>query len=85
MVNKTHTTLSDLKPGEEAVVDSFCNEDVSLKLMEMGLVPGERISVERIAPFGDPIAVWVSGYLLSMRKESAASVIVVDRKKKAQL
>ncbi len=84
MTNPNSTHLSDLHIGEEAVVAAFSNEDVSLKLMEMGMVPGERISVERIAPLGDPIAVWVSGYLLSLRKEDAASVVVSDIKKRSQ-
>ena len=84
MAKTANTNLSELHIGEEAIVVSFCNEDVSLKLMEMGMVPGERISIERIAPLGDPIAVWVSGYLLSLRKEDAASVLVSDRKKKVQ-
>jgi ferrous iron transport protein A len=68
--------LSELKPGQEAVIDSFTDYDLSLKLMEMGCIPGEMIRVTRIAPLGDPMAIWVSGYQLSLRKDEAATVKV---------
>ena len=69
-------TLADLDLGEYAVIDSFTDKEISIKLLEMGCLPGEKISVVRFAPLGDPIAVSVSGYLLSMRKDEAASVEV---------
>lgn len=75
--NKLKLTLADLKKGEEAVIESFSDEEMSLKLMEMGCLPGERVRVERIAPFGDPIAISVSGYMLSMRKDEAATINIV--------
>jgi len=76
-MNKNNTlTLDKLPVGEQAVVMSFTNDAVKLILLEMGCIPGERISVERIAPLGDPIAVNISGYLLSMRRAEAAAVEV---------
>lgn len=69
-------TLDKLSVGEQAIVESFTNDAVKLILLEMGCIPGEKISVERIAPLGDPIAVNISGYLLSMRKAEAAAVEV---------
>ncbi len=68
--------LSDLKIGESAIIDSFLDKEMSLKLLEMGCTPGEIIKLERIAPMGDPIAVSVSGYLLSMRKSEASTIMV---------
>ena len=68
--------LSELKRGQEAVIDSFTDYEVSLKLLEMGCIPGEKITVDRIAPLGDPIAIVVSGYVLSLRKDEAAAVVV---------
>ena len=59
--------LSELKPGQIGVIKEFQNEDIFLKLMEMGCVPGEKILMEQIAPLGDPISVSVSGYHLSLR------------------
>jgi len=49
---------------------------MSVKLMEMGCLPGEEITVSRIAPLGDPIAINVSGYQLSLRKFEASTIIL---------
>ena len=46
------------------------------RLVEMGVTPGVLIAVERVAPLGDPIAVEVRGYRLSMRKAEAANIRV---------
>lgn len=69
-------TLDKLSAGEEAIIESFTNDAVKLLLLEMGCIPGEKISIERIAPLGDPIAINVSGYVLSMRKAEAAAIEV---------
>jgi len=68
--------LSELKPGQEAVIVEFSGEEVSIKLMEMGLVPGETIFLEQVAPLGDPISVNVSGYHLSLRLNEAEQIFV---------
>ena len=68
--------LSDLKPGQEAIISEFDNNEILLKLMEMGCVPGERIYLEKIAPLGDPISVKVSGYSLSLRLNEAEHINV---------
>ena len=74
MENKTK--LSDLKPGQQAIITQFNNNEIFLKLMEMGCLPGERIVIEQVAPLGDPISVNVSGYLLSLRLKEAEQIIV---------
>ena len=68
--------LSELKPGQQAVIVEFSGEEVSIKLMEMGLVPGESVLLEQVAPLGDPISVNVSGYHLSLRLNEAEQIIV---------
>ena len=68
--------LSELKLGTKAVIDSFSDKELALKLMEMGCLPGEKIHVERKAPRGDPIAISISGYVLSMRKAEAETIFV---------
>lgn len=69
--------LSDLKIGERGIIKEFTDPSLSVKLMEMGCLPGEAIVLERIAPLGDPIAVRVSGYQLSLRKAEASQVILL--------
>ena len=68
--------LSELKRGQNGVIDSFTDYELSLKLLEMGCIAGEKIEVNRIAPLGDPIAISITGYMLSLRKEEAATVRV---------
>lgn len=72
----TPHTIAELQLGEMAIIDSFTDEEISLKLLEMGCLPGEIIQVKNIAPFGDPIAISVGGYVLGLRKSEASSVIV---------
>jgi len=68
--------LAQLKIGEKAVISSFSDNHIALRLLEMGCTPGEVVEIDRIAPLGDPIAVLVSGYLLSLRKADAATIMV---------
>ena len=72
--------LSELKLGTKAIIDSFSDKELALKLMEMGCLPGEKIHIERKAPLGDPIAISISGYVLSMRKSEAETILVNEIK-----
>ncbi|MEI7960651.1 MAG: FeoA family protein [Chitinophagaceae bacterium] len=68
--------LSELKMGQSGVIHSFENDEIFLKLMEMGCIPGETIRVEQIAPLGDPISISVAGYQLSLRMNEADSILI---------
>ena len=68
--------LSDLEPGQRGIIKDFSNEEIHLKLMEMGCLPGELVVLDKIAPFGDPISVSISGYSLSLRLNEAENIIV---------
>jgi ferrous iron transport protein A len=68
--------LSELRPGQKGTIKEFNNNDIFLKLMEMGCVPGETILLEQIAPMGDPISVSVAGYRLSLRLNEAEHILV---------
>ncbi len=70
------TTLNELKPGEKAIIRSFSNEALSSKLIDMGCLPGELITISRLAPLGCPYMIHVSGYELSLRKAEAMTVMV---------
>ena len=70
--------LSEIKIGKEVIIRGFEDDDIYLKLMEMGCVPGERIIVEKIAPFKDPISVSVAGYTLSLRLNEAEHILVEE-------
>ena len=70
--------LSEIKIGKEVIIRAFENDEIFLKLMEMGCVPGEKIIVEKIAPFKDPISVSVAGYSLSLRLNEAEHILVEE-------
>ncbi|MEN9297666.1 MAG: hypothetical protein RLZZ402_2005 [Bacteroidota bacterium] len=69
--------LADLKIGEKGEIVGFTDELLSLKLLEMGCLPGTEVILTHLAPFGDPIAIRVSGsYTLSMRREEAETMLI---------
>ena len=70
--------LSEIKIGKTVVIHSFESDEIFLKLMEMGCVPGERITVDQIAPFKDPISITVAGYQLSLRLNEAEHILVEE-------
>lgn len=72
----SNRSVADLKIGEKATIKSFNDQWMSLKLLEMGCLPGAEICLHCKAPLGDPICLNVSGYCLSMRKSEAATILV---------
>jgi len=69
--------LKELKPNEKGkVVKVGGRGSVHRRLLDMGLVAGTEVEVERVAPLGDPIEVKVKGYHLTLRKEEAANIQV---------
>lgn len=70
--------LSELEAGTRAKIVSFENNDLFLKLMEMGCIPGELVKIEQVAPLGDPISIAVAGYNLSLRLNEAENIFVEE-------
>ena len=71
------TSLDELPSGIRGVVLSVDVESsLRKRLVEMGVTPGVLIAVERVAPLGDPMAVEVRGYRLSLRKAEASKIRV---------
>jgi len=70
--------LSQIKLKEKAIIKGFTDDNLSVKLIEMGCLPGTQVSLQLIAPFGDPIAIEVAGYQLSLRKQEASSILIED-------
>jgi len=68
--------LSEIEIGKRVIIRSFEKDDIFIKLMEMGCIPGESIRVEQIAPLGDPISISVAGYNLSLRINEAEQIFV---------
>lgn len=69
--------VAEMKPGEVAVVSGFTDQELSVKLMEMGCLPGVPVRYNFSAPLGDPICISILGYELSLRLEEAATISIV--------
>jgi len=68
-------SLADLPLGQHAEITSIdCDRVLSRRLMEMGLLPGTRVRLVRVAPLGDPIELRVRNYSLSVRRAEAAKI-----------
>lgn len=65
-----------MKAGTKVKIKSFENDEIILKLMEMGCLPDEEITVWKKAPLGDPIYIMVAGYSLSLRLDEAEKINV---------
>jgi Fe2+ transport system protein FeoA len=71
------TPLASLVPGEAGVISELQGDDsLRVRLMEMGLIRGERVQVLKYAPLGDPLELDVAGYHLSIRKQDAQRILV---------
>ena len=70
--------LSNLKPGEQGRILKLDSNigPIRRRLMDMGVIPGEVIKIEKVAPMGDPIEVTIKGYNLSLRKGEARGIEV---------
>jgi len=71
-------SVAEMKTGETAVISGFSDEQLSVKLLEMGFLPGTVVRFNFSAPFGDPVCVNVSGFDVSLRLEEASTISILD-------
>jgi len=69
-------TIADLKKGENAVITDSSSNDIPLKLLEMGCLPGNEVKLLQLAPFSDPMYLNVNDSFLAIRKETASLIII---------
>ncbi len=70
-------TLSHLPVGKSAtIVCIHAERSLRRRLLDMGMVTGETVTIKRVAPMGDPLEIAVKGYRLSLRKREASQIIV---------
>ena len=68
--------LAELVIGSKGEMIQISDNSLEQKLLEMGCTPGEQFEVVRKAPYGCPIAILISSYVLSIREEDARSIVV---------
>ena len=71
-----HFTIADLKKGEKGIITDSSSENIPLKLLEMGCLPGNEVHLLQLAPFSDPMYLNVNDSFLAIRKETAALIVI---------
>ena len=71
-------TIANMRPGDVGIIAGFTDDYLSVKLMEMGCLPGAAVRFNFTAPFGDPVCISVSGYELSLRLEEADTISILN-------
>ena len=70
-------TLDQLPVGETAEIAAVGGEGaLRLRLLDMGLIPRTKVTVQKIAPMGDPMEIRVRGYELTLRVDDAKKIEV---------
>lgn len=69
--------LSDIPLNKEVIIKNIKQNNTTLnRLMEMGIIPGEKIKIIQVAPLGDPMEILIMGYKLCIRKKEASFIEV---------
>ncbi len=70
-------TLNEMKAGESALITAVGGEGaLRCRLLDMGLIPRTRVTLQKVAPMGDPIEIMVRGYELTLRVDDAKKIEV---------
>jgi ferrous iron transport protein A len=77
-VSSGNKNVAQMKPGEVGIIAGFTDEQLSVKLMEMGCLPGAPIRFNFTAPLGDPVCISVLDYELSLRLDEAATISILN-------
>ena len=68
-------TLNQLKSGQSAVIDAVGGEgELRQHFLDMGVIPGARVTLIKLAPMGDPMELQIHGYELTLRLDDAAKI-----------
>ena len=72
-------TVDDLKIGESGVITTVGGEGaLRLRFLDMGLIPGTKVRLQKVAPMGDPIQIHVRGYELTIRRDDARMITLQE-------
>lgn len=73
-------TLAELEIGKDAIIEGVNCSEVALRkhILDMGLTPGTEITLVKVAPMGDPMQIRVRGYELTLRKDDAMHISLID-------
>ncbi len=70
-------TLNELQTGQSGIITAVGGEGaLRCRLLDMGLTPRTRVTLQKRAPMGDPVEIRLRGYELTLRVEDAQSITV---------
>ena len=69
-------SIADLQKGEKAIIKDVSANNIPIKLLEMGCLPGNEVEIIQLAPLLGPIYININGSRLAIRKETARLVII---------
>lgn len=69
-----NTTLDQLKIGQKGIISELKIDEIPLKLLEMGCLPGNSVELIQIAPFGDPLYFNINDSHVAIRLETAKAI-----------
>ncbi|MBA6156831.1 ferrous iron transport protein A [Tenacibaculum sp. S7007] len=69
-------TIATLHVGEKGIISEESLDNIPLKLLEMGCLPGTEVELLQVAPLKDPMYICVNGSHLAIRKETACQIII---------
>jgi len=75
-LNNMRLTIADLNKGESGVITDCSSNEIPLKLLEMGCLPGNEVTLLHLAPFSDPMYLNINGSFLAVRKETARLILI---------
>ena len=74
-------TIDDLRIGQSGTIDQVGGEGaLRLRFLDMGLIPGTAVKLQKVAPMGDPIQIQVRGYELTIRREDARRITLKEER-----
>jgi ferrous iron transport protein A len=72
-------TLNQLKTGFSGIITAVGGDGpLRCRLLDMGLIPHTRVTLQKVAPMGDPIEIMVRGYELTLRVEEARKIEIKE-------
>ena len=75
----SYMTLAQLPVGKEGVIETVGGEgNLRCRFLDMGLIPGTKVKVLKMAPMGDPIQIHLRGYDITIRKEDGEKIVLKE-------
>ena len=72
-------SIDDLKIGQQGTILTVGGEGtLRLRFLDMGLIPGTRVRLQKVAPMGDPIQILIRGYELTIRRDDARKITLKE-------